>query len=476
VNYFLDEDFWQKIVENDVFYVIGRKGTGKSALYQWIHEKQGENNIIVSNLSFQDFPFEKLLRLDDDNFAKPNQYQSIWRNIILIELCKIIVADENNIVNEDYKDIKKYLSFLYGNDLKELHKQATQKVNKSTIGLSYTGSININKEAENTSIYNVINNNITDLNRNLEDIICRYLKISPSVKYLVQFDQLDDNYNKYTNNDNYFQCVISLFKVIYNMSQTFRRDKIPIKIIGYLRSDIFYSINQYDSESARWDQYKYNINWAIVNREDWHNPRLLKLINKRINASIELGKENVFPIIFDKQVLKLKPAKKARDFQSLFTYIIHRTFHRPRDLIQFCIKIQQQISQDGRISSQQILNAEKEYSLWLLAEVENEIGFKIKDTSALYEFLRELGSNDYSINDFRTKYSRFNNTLNINYEELLNYLYSVGIILNVNMHRDGTREIYSIVRNDRSVFNQDLRIMTHYGFYKGIHISKFLTK
>jgi hypothetical protein len=258
-SYFLDEDYWNKIIENNVFYVIGRKGTGKSALYQWIFHKQNEAGIIVSNLSFQDFPFEKLLQLGDNNYTKPNQYQSIWRNIILVEICRMIIADQNNVVNDEYNNIKQYLSFLYGNDLQELHKQATYKVNRTNSGLSYKDTLCFNLESEKTNIYNVLISNITDLNRNLENVICQYLKISPSVKYVIQFDQLDDNYNKYTKSEDYFQCIISLFKVIYNISQSFRRDNIPVKIIGYLRSDIFYSINQYDSESARWEQYKYNL-------------------------------------------------------------------------------------------------------------------------------------------------------------------------------------------------------------------------
>ena len=470
--YFLDENFWKKIIDSAIYYVIGRKGTGKSALYQWVYSNQTKHNVIVSNLSFQDFPFEKLLQLNDLSYSKPNQYQSIWKNIILTEICKMIITDQNNISNDDYNNINQYLNFLYGNNLQELHKQTTQKVQKTSTGLSYKG-ITACIDHEANSLFSVMCGNITELNRNIESVIRNYLLTSPSVKYVIQFDQLDDNYNKYTNNDDYFQCIISLFKTIYNISQSFRRDKIPVKIIGYLRSDIFYSINQYDSESARWDQFKYTINWAIINKNDWYNARLLQLINKRIVSSIEFEKENAFPIIFDKNIIGINDKGKI---QNLFPYIIHRSFHRPRDIIQFCIKIKEQVETDNTISRIQIENAEKEYSLWLLTEIENEIGPKISNTPILYEFLRELGSYDYSINDFKVKYARFKKEILLEPEELLHTLYNIGIIMNVNNYKKGKREIYSIVRNDRSVFNRDLRIMTHYGFYKGIYISKFLKR
>lgn len=472
--YFLDENFWEKIVDSDIFYVIGRKGTGKSALYQWIYLNQNDENIMVSNLSFTDFPFEKLLELKDDEYSKPNQYQSIWRNIILVEIAKLIITDQSNslCISPEYKILKEYLYYLHGENLSDLHKQATKNITKTSSGLEYK-IVTAKKCREDNSEYEQNNiKNITILNRKLEETIGKFLKSNiANKKYIIQFDQLDDNYNLYTHKEEYFQSIISLFKVIYNISQSFRRDNINVKIIGYLRSDIFYSINQYDSESARWEQYKYNINWAIINRNDWNNARLLQLINKRIQVSF--NNQNItFDTLFDNNTIDLRRSKYAEHQEDVFRYIIHRTFHRPRDVVKFCQCIQQEVKTDNRITHLQVRNAEKEYSLWLLSEIENEINPKLKNTKALYEFLRELGSFNYSVADFREKYKRFFKDIGVEYEELLNFLYSLGIIMNVVKKSDGKTEVYSIIRNDRSMFNRDLMIATHQGFYKGLYVSK----
>ena len=45
---------------------------------------------LVINKDFGEFPFEKLLHLHDDNFAKPNQYQTIWKNVIFNLLIQAI--------------------------------------------------------------------------------------------------------------------------------------------------------------------------------------------------------------------------------------------------------------------------------------------------------------------------------------------------------------------------------------------------
>ena len=98
--YFIDMDFKQSILHEHKYFVVGRKGTGKSALYNWIARNQVTDGIMVSNKSFSDFPFEKLLQLSDDAFSKPNQYQSIWKNIILSEYALLLCTDESNPIDD----------------------------------------------------------------------------------------------------------------------------------------------------------------------------------------------------------------------------------------------------------------------------------------------------------------------------------------------------------------------------------------
>ena len=107
-----------------------------------------------------------------------------------------------------------------------------------------------------------------------------------------------------------------------------------------------------------------------------------------------------------------------------------------------------------------------------LSEIANEISPKIGDLEPLYELLRLMGKVTYSISDFKKRYSRYKKSIGMEDDELLKYLYSFGIIHNVNF-KGGQREMYSIIRNDRSVFNRDLKIQTHMGFYLGLYASKF---
>lgn len=473
--YFIDIEYKNAIWDSLKYFVIGRKGTGKSALYNWIYRNSLEEGKIVSNKSFSDFPFEKLLQLSDDSFSKPNQYQSIWRHIILTELAHMICMDQENYPDDDYCELNSVIRHIYGTDIVDLYKNTTRKLVKTGSTIGFQGFVSVNTEqAKELELYDGFNN-ITRINERLWRVIKNYLTRHHTKPYIIQFDQLDDNYTQFVDNESYLQCIISLFKVVYNIDQTFRSNDIPVKIVLYLRSDIFNSLNKYDPESSRWNQHVLRLNWSIINANDWFNCNLLKLINARINSSIsEFSSQSAFHTIFNKYIINLRANGRVQD---IFRYIIHRSFQRPRDIIQFCIKIQDECKSTNSLNFRTILNAEKEYSLWLLSEIENEIAPIIKDTESLYEMLRLFGQKAYTVNKFREIYKNYSSKFpGIDEEKMLRILYDFGIISNVSLVNGKIKEQFSIVRNDRSVFNRDLNIITHPGFYCGLHTSKFLVK
>lgn len=462
--YFIDNNYWEQLAEGRKFFVIGRKGTGKSAIYNWIKANETVKNVIVSNLSFKDYPFEKLLRLSDDDFSKPNQYQSVWRNIILSEIAKMIIIDGNSTVDDSYKELKRYVEYKFGKDLSDLYKKVTRQTIKSNAGLFIQGT-GFGGGSEEEFIISDELSNITMINNRLEQLILAYLKITETVPYIIQFDQLDDNYTVYIENNEYFQSIISLFKVIYDINQTFYQVDVPVKVIGYLRSDIFYEINKFDAESARWDQYKLYLNWAIINRSDWRNPPLLQMLNKRVLRSLPNLQTQTDPF---RSLFHGIDMSGSKNLQKVFPYIVHRSFQRPRDLIQFCIKIQDESRKWNKLNEKTITDAEKQYSIWLLTEISNEFGPFIDSKDHLYEFLRNIGNRFVDYTTFATQYAPYESKIGLSCDELTDLLYRLGIIFNVNIRKQ-KYEYFSIIRNEQSRCNRNMSIKLHPGFQKGLH-------
>ncbi|MFP2997793.1 hypothetical protein ABN763_17910 [Spongiivirga sp. MCCC 1A20706] len=464
-NYFFDNEYWKKIVEEPAYFIIGRKGTGKSAIYNWIKNREAEKGMIISNLSFKSFPFQKLLKLSDDDFSRPNQYQSIWKYIILSEFGKQIVLDEQNKLLPHYEELYEFVNYRFGKNLRDLHSKITTSTDKTEFGLQFRG-IGPKGGKEKSLQFGDEIENITEINERLEDLVLDNLAETQR-PYLIQFDQLDDNYTLYIDNKKYFESLISLFKIIYSLNSSLLQYNKNSKVVAYLRSDIFNQFSSHDPDSAKFDFHTYKLNWTIINKNDWTNPALLQLMNIRIENSVEeLKGRGSFNYIFNKKFIKLRENGKSID---PFKYLIHRTFHRPRDLVQFCIKIKEQADILNKLDYQTINAAEKEYSSWLIDELKNEISPIIPATDTLFALLRTLGTDTFTSYYFKKKYLETGNkNINKSPEALLRYLYELGIISNIQFGKNGTG-LYSIIRNEKSKYDPKMKAVIHSGLIKGLY-------
>lgn len=458
--YFFDDDYWDNIIEKDYFFVVGRKGAGKSAIYRWLELQSYEHGALFANLEFNEFPFQKLLSLADDNFARPNQYQSIWKYMILTEIAKLIVNDSMADQNEYFNLLKSYVKFVFGDSIVDLHKRVTEVAckNSATVSLPNFPIEGTTEKGITRSYETEPYDNIVSINRRLQEVIMNYLKSYTGTSlFVVQFDKLDDNYNTYTDKNIYFQAIISLFKVIYSMNQAFLTARVPTKVIAYIRSDIFYRIDQYDAESARWDEHRFDLNWAVIDVGDYQNGKLRKMISKRILASHPYLSVDPWDSIIN-----------PYDFRgNTFEYIVKRTLHKPREVIQFCKKLQQTVRSGDVLSKELIFSAERDYSLWFKQELTNEIGNEIQNVQAVFDVLRSMGSRDFTLQAFSTVYEKTG--LEPDAKELLSILYRAGIISNVRSENNETR-FYSVLRNEQSSFNSRMNIVLHPGLRLGLHV------
>ena len=147
---------------------------------------------------------------------------------------------------------------------------------------------------------------------------------------------------------------------------------------------------------------------------------------------------------------------------SVFAYIIRRTFYRPRDVIQFCKKIQKEAQKWGKLNAQVIKDAEKEYSKWFLKEIDNEIGPRVKDKETLFKYLRDLSKIEcLDYQQACETYTEYEPKINMPIDELLELLYNFGIIACYTITAKGEKEHYSIFINENTSFHKKRNII-HY--------------
>lgn len=425
--YFLDNNYWQKVIDDNVFFVVGKKGTGKSSIYQMIEHESFEKGCLVINKDFGEFPFEKLLNLRDDDFSRPNQYQTIWKNVIF-NLFIQAIAKLPEEENEYYKEIKKYQEIYLGNSL-DLHKDIISTTTK-TQGSLIAHGLGLSHERGVQCDFKFDNNNITAINSCLFKLLENYfITTSFGRKIVIQFDRLDDNYNQYQDAEEYYQAMISLFKAVYNFNQSLRSKSVSCaKVVLYIRTDIMKAMASRDAESARWDDFRFDLDWRVNSIKDIYQSNLYKMVRKRINVSCPEATDKNFDEIFAPE-RDLEAECNGLDF---FKVLVLQTLFRPRDLIKLLKTLQKNICDKGRLNSASYHEALKKYSNWLVnTEIANEINPVLKD-DYLYviELLRLCGSRNLTVKTFSSRYDSVKHTFKLKPLELLNFLYSVGIIEN----------------------------------------------
>jgi cold shock CspA family protein len=89
--YFYNLPESDKILDGRKIFVIGRKGSGKSAICEHIINKS-EYNLFSKKLSFKNFPFNELYSLENKkSYTEPNQYITLWKYLIYSTICQLMV-------------------------------------------------------------------------------------------------------------------------------------------------------------------------------------------------------------------------------------------------------------------------------------------------------------------------------------------------------------------------------------------------
>ncbi|NWB14388.1 hypothetical protein HX819_08245 [Pseudomonas sp. D6002] len=65
-----------QIAKGDKYFIIGRKGSGKTAISEFFN-RQSKYNVFSEKLSFKNFPFNELYSRNNKKYTAPNEFISI---------------------------------------------------------------------------------------------------------------------------------------------------------------------------------------------------------------------------------------------------------------------------------------------------------------------------------------------------------------------------------------------------------------
>jgi Cdc6-like AAA superfamily ATPase len=393
VRYFLETDSFLRIFKGDKMYVIGRKGTGKSAIYLTI-ENMHHPDILTSGLTFDNYSWQIHNRIRDTSKSVDFAYVNTWKYIILLELAKLLVKEGDSLQKSSSPDLKKLSDFLQKNygSLKPSFKDflvdklsRIKKLELPSVSLEGVKGGGIEFEQSVTAE----NRLITDINiidSELQEIILRTM--SNNRYYFILFDKLDDGWDA---SNEFKSSMVGLLKAARDLNIESKNANKHLRTIVFLRSDI-YDVLQYNDKNKA---------FADIEFLRWDKDKLITLINKRIAFSLELTDEkNAWYRIFEKDKMRSKTPNES--------YLIKRTFLRPRDIISFCRECLDEARRNKRniITNEDIYNAENLYSERVYREFIDEMHKQHPYVEKLFSVLRAMKTERFNFQMFQNEYNK----------------------------------------------------------------------
>lgn len=453
-NYFCYFDEIKQILEKGKCYIIGRKGSGKSSISEYILSLK-DYNVFCEKLSFKNFPFNELYNLDNQKYTPPNQYITLWKYLIYSTVAKLMSINE-----KIDSSVRTQLGELYNSDpirslARTINQWTSAEFGANILGTG--GALKLSRDIRRNTT-----NWIEKVNC-LEDIILQYCDDS---KYYIVFDELDEDYREIKSEDHiqYNYLLTSLFKAVQDVNYTFNSTNISVCPIVFLRDDIYTLIR--DADKNKWRDFKIEI--------EWNTEKIKKLISYRISVDADCGRQLTFQeawgLIFNKENIRSGSGKSV---MNSFDYITRSTHLRPRDYIRYIqVCAEETISLNyNRIANKTIKFVDRAFSNYLKDEIVDEVYPLLPDIEEIMHIITNMRKWAFNSYEFKNEYRKYLMSKTISEENIdyvLDILFRFSVFGNIDKKRPDIL-YFKYIHTNMNLNNAEM-IAVHRGLFKALQI------
>lgn len=422
LDYFESHPSLKSVQENEAFLVLGRKGSGKTAIFKNI-ESSGKSssrtfnpNVRVSANTSKSYPREIHAMQQDMGYSPEEAYISGWRYYLNLALSKLVLCDpKSKIVTdmENYSRIKSFVEDSYGSVNPELN-----KVFKPYHEIKVKGFMGFGKNG--VEITTIPMSNLKSKLEEVNDYVWQNISecLDPELDYFVMFDELDRNFAP--GESEYSKQVTGLLLAAKNLYDESRARGLKVHPVVFLRDDIYdqlffedkNKITQNSCTSVVWDKER-----------GTNSGSLRSLMEQRFKRVLS-DPAATWGGVFDE-------GEKMPSRQTKYAHICDRTLLRPRDLIMFCNCVAKEFSQrggEGKFSRDDIHNSRLEYSKYLKRELEDELEKHLQGYRKYINVLTNIGRVEFSREEFMVACERVPDIAGNDLEDALAVLFKFSII------------------------------------------------
>lgn len=363
--YFVETPYVREALSGKRTLFLGRKGSGKSALFRQLPELYGQSgrDVLAIPVTPDQYAWAALREYQEVGLLPEAAHTNAWKLTLAIQIASRIAVHERHWAPEAADAVRVLSQFLkenYGNENIDLKNAATKLLsglksfNLSAFGFGLGFAKTDGDDARRLLTPAVID-------RLFELISACVIELGA----VVLIDRLDDSWDGSPHSRT---LLIGLLKASKDLNSRFRAgsNDTGLRLLVFLRSDIYNTLQFDDKDKHR----------PLEQPITWTEDELRKLVLAR------LPKEATLEAIFE--------PGQMRGRISPFSYMVKRTMLRPREILQFLAECIRKSAQDATyVSRDDIRSAEKQYSRWKVEDLKQEFSKAIPYFSDTLECLRQ---------------------------------------------------------------------------------------
>lgn len=501
---FVKDEKLDRLMREDTYYLIGDKGTGKTAYSVFLANSEYQNTQSkVINLEATDYKI--FLNLRKLGFLQLSDFSRIWKIILLLMTAESIQKENISSFGPKrsalFEKLKSRIDAYYENayipeiagTIKYIFDEACSMqagLSFSTIGLGSNLQSTLSDKLVTECTIQKFQNNLADMERQFCDAFSR-LKINKN-KFIF-IDSIDIKLDEFSEPE-YQACIQGLANAIWSVNTDVFR-AMPdsggfLKVVLSIRTDMFSKLNLHNQANKIRDN-SVLLDWRTTYQSYTTSP-LYQLCNNLLtyNNPIEGGQtawDYYFPWFTDSTNIE------KRDNDSSFINCLRLSLSRPRDMISIMKAIQRQNKKanSGTISTIQDFkndDTENEISNYYIDEAKDWCLHKFSDQEFItliffFQFLDGKSRFDYK--EYKCAFEAYqkqvdNRKMEIFEESLdadafLQLLYDLNMICYYDKDNRG-RDLFRFCYREREVYNLSPKVKTdsiygvHYALLKALNL------
>ena len=496
---FVKNYFLEKLINPNIYFLIGEKGTGKTAYSVFLkNNNYKENKTMLTYISATDY--DKFYNIKKQKNLELTDFVGIWKVILLLLLSKSITDDDKVISIFHKSNIDNLISAIdeyYMNAFTPEIITALKIVDETELAAKLIckysevgGKTGTKLEFSETRFQM----NLYYIEKNFSDAI-RKLKLNKNVNLFIDGIDVRPNTIPY---DDYIQCIRGLADACWSLNtelfQNVKDSKGHFKIVLLLRPDIYSALNLQNATNKLRDNAVF-LDWRTTYK-DYKTSNLYK-VSERI---LEYQQSEQIVDIWEKYLpWKLPTTNQGREYDTAFMEFLRISLSRPRDIVVILQILHELMLRDGlgdemefSFNIYQNDDFQNAYSEYFMSSLKDQLSFyySIEDFNHFIKFFDYFRDSDFSYEEYYQLYEKFTDYILTNASDIpefvddpkkfLQLLYDSNVIAAIeNCGEPNAYYHFSYRENSISNIEPKVPVDTnvsyrfHYGLYKRAKFGRF---